>query len=1405
MEYVNYHKHSCYSNIRTPDSAEKIIDYINRAKELGSNIYSTVEHGFQGNIFETITLCEENNMHYIYGAEMYYVPSYEENSEGKKDRSNNHIVVIAKNNEGFKEINKALSIANIDGFYHKPRINDDILFNLFNYGNVIITTACVAGISARKDGEELIKKLKDKFKEDLFLEVQSHNHSAQIIHNKKVLRLSEKYNIELIHANDSHYIDEEGKTYRDIFLKGKEIFYGDEDSFQLDYPSSDEILKRYEVQGILSKEQAIKSLKNTLVFKQCIDVANIDKKIKLPKVSENPTIELKNIINNEFRNKGFNKLPKEKRQLMLDAVRTEMKTITDTKMENYFILDYKICKLAQEKYGGLLTKTGRGSAVSFLINHLLGLTEINRIESPVTLYPSRFMSAERILSANSLPDIDLNTSSQSEFIKATEEIIGKENCAWMLSYKPLQEKSAFRLYCKGIGLNISEYNSISKDLDLYREDSKWKDIIEKSKKFIGVIESISPSPCFVKGTMIYTKEGYKEIQDIKVGDYVLTHKNRFEKVSQIMKNESEDILKIKVMGSEEIFATSSHPFYVRTKEKGRKYTKNSEGKYTSVRNFSDAYWKNASNLQKGDFIAQPVNQKSEIPEFSIEKYKNKFTKEIERLDLSNENLWWIIGRYIGDGWCRKQVDKNGYIQGYTIYICCDKNEEKNEKEEIEKRLNGLFNYHIQEDKHTYRIVISSKILYEYLSKFGKYAHGKFIPNEVIDLPINLLKSFLEGYISADGYENQRKKAIYCTSVSKKLILGLQQCIHKVYKKPTTLVKTKPSKSYIDGREIVGKNDVYILSFIKNPRCTTGFYENGYMWLPFRKKEEQLRKENVYNFSVENDESYTVNNIAVHNCSMLVYDHNVSEEIGLIKTTDKICCLLDGYNCDKYKYLKNDILKVEVWSLIRNVCNRANIPIPNINELEEKLDKETWDIYANGITCTINQADSDFATGLVKEYKPTSVAEMSAFVASIRPGFASLLDNFIKRKPYTTKVKELDELLEDSFHYLMYQESIMKYLIWLGIDESETYTILKKIAKKKFKAEELEELHSVLISNWIEKINSIDNFEETWQVVEDASRYSFNASHSLSYAYDSLYGAYLKSHYPFEYYAEAFNMYSDDMPRTVKLTKELEYFNIRLNNPSFENAEYVYSFDKEKRIIYKGMNSIKYLNEKCCGKIAELSKNKPKTFIELLEELKGYANSRQIDILIGLGFFEYYGKSQKLRDIVKLYDKVYCKKQFKKDKITDYENVFRKYSKTETEKMFKDIDRDRLCDELISTYVKDINISSREQVQYYFEYIGNCNLKFNNFDKWDCVLVEKPIRYKRYSKIKLYNLKMGISQEFKISNDILDFNGINIYDLINVKYIEKKPKSKKVGEKWIKDYNDLDFWLLDYEIKEKSNV
>ena len=195
----------------------------------------------------------------------------------------------------------------------------------------------------------------------------------------------------------------------------------------------------------------------------------------------------------------------------------------------------------------------------------------------------------------------------------------------------------------------------------------------------------------------------------------------------------------------------------------------------------------------------------------------------------------------------------------------------------------------------------------------------------------------------------------------------------------------------------------------------------------------------------------------------------------------------------YKFLKNDLLTVTVWTIIRQTCELANIPIPTIKELEKLLDEKTYKIYENKLTCTINQADSDFATNLVSRYKVSSVAEMSAFVASIRPGFASLLDNFIERKPYSTGVEELDEILTDSYHYLMYQESIMKYLIWLGIKESESYDVIKKIAKKKFKEQELIELKDKLKKGWIKNVGKEEGFEETWQVVEDASKYSFNAS------------------------------------------------------------------------------------------------------------------------------------------------------------------------------------------------------------------------------------------------------------------------------------------------------------------------
>jgi DNA polymerase III alpha subunit len=126
------------------------------------------------------------------------------------------------------------------------------------------------------------------------------------------------------------------------------------------------------------------------------------------------------------------------------------------------------------------------------------------------------------------------------------------------------------------------------------------------------------------------------------------------------------------------------------------------------------------------------------------------------------------------------------------------------------------------------------------------------------------------------------------------------------------------------------------------------------------------------------------------------------------------------------------------------------------------------------------------------------------------GFASLIDTFLNRDYYTTGVKELDIILSDSYNYLIYQESIMKFLIWCDLPEENTYDIIKKIAKKKFKEKEILELKEKLIMGFKKNIGNTDSFEGVWKVVEDAAKYSFNSSHSLSIAWDSIYRCIFKS-------------------------------------------------------------------------------------------------------------------------------------------------------------------------------------------------------------------------------------------------------------------------------------------------------
>lgn len=956
----------------------------------------------------------------VYGAELYMVKDRKE-----KDNANYHIIIIAKNQDGFYELNEIMSESNRSGFYYKPRIDIELIKRL-NPNNFFITSACVGGILRQSDDmKTLFETVYGHFGKNFYLEVQNHPFDIQINHNRNMLMLKQHYNMQIIHANDSHYIYPEQAKDRVKFLKGKGINYGDEDNFVLDFPDYDTVVERYKKQGLLSDWQIKEAMNNTLIFDECEEF-HFDKEIKMPTIYPNYTQEEKDKELAKHLSEKWNKekvnIDRLRWKEYQNGIAFEYKIIKDTQMADYFLFNEKMVELAKEKYSGVLSRTGRGSAVSFYINKLLGFTEIDRFTAPVPLYPTRFMSTARILETRSLPDIDQNWADVSAPILASKELLGEDGIYYMYALGTMKESSAFRNLCRAYDIPMDEYNEVGKNLDNFRNDKRWKPIIDEAQKYIGTIESISPSPC--------------------------------------------------------------------------------------------------------SFV------------------------------LSNKPL--------------------------------------------------------------------------------------------------------------------------------------------------------------------------------------------------------------------------------------------SRELGLIRVGNELCACIDGYTSDVWKFLKNDYLTVKVWKIISDFYKMIDQPIPNIRELLQKVDNRTWKLYEDGMTATLNQADTDISTSMLKRYKPQTDAEMSAFVAAIRPGFASLVNTFLDRKTYSTGVTEIDEILQPSYHFMLYQESIMAFLVWCGMKEDHTYDIIKKISKKKFTPEAKEELRQELLAGYKAKLGTEEGFDEVWQVVDDAARYSFNAAHAVSVAYDSIYGAEAKEHHPLEYFTTVLNEYQSDNEKTSRIIAELDYFDIHLENIKFGKSQNEYTFDRNTNTIYKSISSIKYCNEVIANELYELGKNNTyKDFVDVIRDVKTRTsvNSRQLQILTILNFFSDYGSNKKLLQIIEMFEKFYGRKQIKK---ADVEvlgidlNEFEGCYDNETPKMYKELHMDRYVEKM-SKKIEDKPLSIKEQIKYeqeYLEYIIYSNPKApkNMF----YVVEAKFYKDKTKPYLNLYNLRTGDILKTKITS------GKNFVEkpfqtgnVINVTEFREKNKMKIVNGTWVK--------------------
>lgn len=347
------------------------------------------------------------------------------------------------------------------------------------------------------------------------------------------------------------------------------------------------------------------------------------------------------------------------------------------------------------------------------------------------------------------------------------------------------------------------------------------------------------SPCLVGDTLITTDNGYVPIRDIKIGDRVLTHNNRYMTVTNwaLTQNDAE-VMKLSTMGGI-VEATSNHRFWVRTKGK---IWDNSHRVYKRV--FDEPHWKELKDMDKSDYVGCSVNTACENPK-----------------NLTNEECY-LLGRYVADGYIKDKLRphrKNSYYNLVTFCIG------KSKILDFEKRIDM---YHISksEERTAYKCHIYSNRLMELCGCCGKGAINKHIPEFILNLPTNLLQDFLDGYMSGDGCFT---KGCYCaTSISEKLIYGIGQIVAKLYRRPYRVYYVEKSPTTIIEGRIVNQHNYYMIRWkLENSKQDKAFYDRGYIWFPIKDISKSTNQD-VYDITVEEDHSFCANNIITHNCQNL---------------------------------------------------------------------------------------------------------------------------------------------------------------------------------------------------------------------------------------------------------------------------------------------------------------------------------------------------------------------------------------------------------------------------------------------------------------------------------------------------------------------------------------------------------
>lgn len=543
-------------------------------------------------------------------------------------------------------------------------------------------------------------------------------------------------------------------------------------------------------------------------------------------------------------------------------------------------------------------------------------------------------------------------------------------------------------------------------------------------------------------------------------------------------------------------------------------------------------------------------------------------------------------------------------------------------------------------------------------------------------------------------------------------------------------------------------------------------------------------------------SGTIMSIGSHPCGIVVSPLDLDSNVGTftLATNEYPVTALNMKELDSLNYVKLDVLGLDNIEIINKGCSMAGIERLTPDNMDFS-DENVWENIVKS-PVGIFQFEGDFAHSMLKkalsddslsksDVKKSKIDIMSAVNGAIRPSGESFREQLTNGESRDNGHEALNELLSDTNGFLIYQEQIISFLNrFCGYSMSEADLVRRGLAKKIGTEQFIPAIKSGFIKTMksdygVEKEKSEKLVESFLQVINDASSYGFSLNHSMPYSAIGFACGYLRTYYPLEFLSVALDINEKNLEKSSKFLDYMsQHTDIELSPAKFRFSKGKYFPDKKNKTIYKGVGSIKGLNETVGDELYDLRDDEYESFYDLLDSISMFTSlkTNQLTILIRLGYFSEFGSTRVLEEQVNIYNSLSTAKVVKRDKFPEWNHIIEKYS-TQTEKQFRNLETSKIMKEITALIdVKPYTLS--ELITFSNEYLGYVDVRLD-VDKRYCTILSIDSKYT--PKVEIQSLGTGKRYMTKISKKIFD-KTLKVGDIIYVKTMKEKAGWRVDGNK-----------------------